>query len=398
MKKIVVLGSTGSIGINTLDIIRRFPESFQVVGLAAGANHLLFTKQIKEFRPRVAAIFDKKAVAILAKKLKGLDTELLSGADGVIDVARHADADLVVSAIVGAAGLLPTLSAILANKTVALANKETMVMAGEIVQREAKAHKVDILPIDSEHAAIHQLLHTPLHPPGRKQREDVKKIILTASGGPLLRYTSRMQKSVTCEEALAHPTWKMGPKISIDSATLINKGFEMIEARWLFDLPPEKIDVVIHPQSIIHSLIEFTDRSMIAQMGLPDMRIPIAYALFYPDRKPLPFKSLDLTKLAKLTFEPPDKKGFPLLQMAVDVLAAGGTLPAVLNAANEEAVGAFLQKKIQFPDIHKIVRKVLDAHLPIAAKKIEEVLMADRWARWETGKIIVRATHASPLH
>ncbi len=380
MKKIVILGSTGSIGVNTLDVVRRFPDEFQVVGLVAGSNHTLLEKQIKEFKPRVAALFDKK----VATKLSCQGTEILSGADGVIDVASRTDADLVVSAIVGAAGLLPTLSAILANKTVALANKETMVMAGEIVQREALAHKVTILPIDSEHSAIHQLLLAG-------KRDEVAKIILTASGGPLLRYTPQMKKTVTPEQALAHPTWKMGPKISIDSATLVNKGFEMIEARWLFDIAPEKIDVVIHPQSIVHSLVEFTDRSMIAQMGLPDMRVPIAYALFYPDRKPLPFQSLDLTTLSQLTFERPDKKGFPLLQMAIDAMAAGGTLPAVLNAANEEAVGAFLQKKIQFLDIHKIVRKVLNTHVSVAAKEVEEVLMADRWARWETEKIIVRA-------
>jgi 1-deoxy-D-xylulose-5-phosphate reductoisomerase len=380
MKKIVILGCTGSIGVNTLDIVRRFPKEFQVIGLAAGSNHTLLEKQIKEFRPRVAALFDKKAFAILHKKL-GKRSELLSGAEGVIDIARLADSDLVVSAIVGAAGLLPTLSAILANKTVALANKETMVVAGEIMQSTAKAHNVNILPIDSEHSAIHQLLLAG-------KREEVRKIILTASGGPLLRHTAQMKKTVTCEEALAHPTWKMGPKISIDSATLINKGFEMIEARWLFDIAPEKIDVVIHPQSIIHSLVEFTDRSMVAQMGLPDMRVPIAYALFYPNRKPLPFQSLDLTKLSQLTFESPDKKGFPLLQMAIDVLSAGGTFPAVLNAANEEAVGAFLQKKIAFLDIHKVVRKVLDAHSPVLATKIEAVLMADRWARLETGKRI----------
>ncbi len=390
MKKIVILGSTGSIGVNALDIVRRFPKEFQVVGLAAGSNHALFTKQIKEFRPQVAALFDKKAFVLLAKKMgtrtaSGQRTELLSGADGVIDVARLASADLVLSAIVGAAGLLPTLASISANKTVALANKETMVVAGEIMQSAALAHKVTILPIDSEHSAIHQILLAG-------KRSEVAKIILTASGGPLLRYTPKMKKSVTCKQALAHPTWKMGPKISIDSATLINKGFEMIEARWLFDIAPEKIDVVIHPQSIIHSLVEFTDRSMIAQMGLPDMRVPIAYALFYPDRKPLPFASLDLTKLSGLTFEHPDKKGFPLLQMAIDALAAGGTLPAVLNAANEEAVGAFLQEKICFLDIHKIVRKVLDAHSPVRATKIEAVLMADAWARWETGKAIQKTT------
>jgi 1-deoxy-D-xylulose-5-phosphate reductoisomerase len=390
MKKIVILGSTGSIGVNALDIVRRFPKEFNVVGLAAGSNHALFAKQIKEFRPQVAALFDKKAFVLLAKKVgtqtaSGKRTELLSGADGVIELARLASADLVLSAIVGAAGLLPTLAAISANKTVALANKEAMVVAGEIMQSAALAHKVTILPIDSEHSAIHQILLAG-------KRNEVAKIILTASGGPLLHYTPKMLRSVTCKQALAHPTWKMGPKISIDSATLINKGFEMIEARWLFDIAPEKIDVVIHPQSIIHSLVEFTDRSMIAQMGLPDMRVPIAYALFYPDRKPLPFESLDLTKLSGLTFERPDKKGFPLLQMAIDAMAAGGTLPAVLNAANEEAVGAFLQEKICFLDIHKVVRKVLDAHSPVRATKIEAVLMADAWARWEAGKAIQKTS------
>jgi 1-deoxy-D-xylulose-5-phosphate reductoisomerase len=256
-------------------------------------------------------------------------------------------------------------------------------MAGEIVQREARLHKVTILPIDSEHSALFQLL-------SKEKMEKVERVILTASGGPLLRHTPQMMKKVTCKEALAHPTWQMGPKISIDSATLINKGLEMIEARWLFDLPPEKIAVLIHPQSIVHSLVEFGDRSLMAQMGLPDMRIPIAYALFYPDRKPLPFERLDLTKLSGLTFAPPDTKRFPLLGAAIEALSAGQTVPAVLNAANEEAVGAFLQEKIGFLDIHKIVRKVLDAHVPVSASSVEAVLMADKWARWETQKWIGR--------
>ncbi|MEK7286725.1 MAG: 1-deoxy-D-xylulose-5-phosphate reductoisomerase [Nitrospirota bacterium] len=380
MKKIVILGSTGSIGTNTLDIVRRFPDQFQVVGLAANQNLSLFEKQIKMFKPAVAALFNKESAQTLLQKNRYPGTEILSGPDGVMQVAQAPDADLVVSAIVGAAGLLPTLSAIFAKKTIALANKETMVMAGEIVQREAAAHHVQILPIDSEHSALFQLL-----PKGKS--EDVKRVILTASGGPFLR-APKTKKKFTREEALAHPTWKMGPKISIDSATLVNKGFEMIEARWLFDLPPEKIDVIIHPQSKVHALVEFHDGAMTAHLGVPDMRIPIAYALFYPERKILPFQPLDLTALSGLTFEPPDKKRFPMLAMAIEVLSSGQTYPAVLNAANEAAVHAFLLEKIGFLDIAPLVRKVLDKHRPVTANKIDAVLTADRWARWETEKLI----------
>ncbi|MEK7747826.1 MAG: 1-deoxy-D-xylulose-5-phosphate reductoisomerase [Nitrospirota bacterium] len=381
MKRIVILGSTGSIGTNTLDIVRRFPDQFQVVGLAANENRALFEKQIKEFRPTVAALFNKKSAHLLTDKKRYPRTEILSGPDGVMQVAACPNSDLVISAIVGAAGLLPTLSAIFAKKTVALANKETMVMAGSIVQREARLHQVQILPIDSEHSALFQLML-------KGKQEEINRVILTASGGPLLRYTPAMMKQVTCKAALSHPTWKMGPKISIDSATLVNKGFEMIEARWLFDLPPEKIDVIIHPQSIVHSMVELNDLSVMAQMGLPDMRIPIAYALFYPNREPLPFQQLDLTKLSGLTFEMPNKKQFPLLATAIDTMTEGKTYPAVLNAANEEAVHAFLQEKIGFLDIYKLVRKVLDAHVPTSSDSIESVLMADRWARWEMTKLV----------
>ena len=385
MKKIVVLGSTGSIGRNTLDIIRRFPNKLQVVGLAARANQSLLERQIREFRPAVVALYDKQAAARLAKRIKTLGTEVLSGAEGVIDLARHAPADLVVSAIVGSDGLLPTFSALFANKNVALANKESIVMAGELLMREASIRKVDILPIDSEHSALFQLLE-------KRSRHEVKRVILTASGGPLLRYSERKKQSVSVEAALAHPTWKMGPKISIDSATLINKGFEMIEARWLFDLTEDQIDVVIHPQSIVHSLVEFTDRSIMAQMGLPDMRIPIAYSLFYPEREPLPFQSTDLTRLSALTFESPKKNAFPLLTVAREALQAGGTMPTVLNGANEVAVMAFLAKRIRFLDIHRTIQRVIDIHRPFAIKTVDDVLMADRWTRLETEKVLQKIT------
>ncbi len=381
IKKIVVLGATGSIGKNTLDIARRFPEKLSIIGLAAQSNHLLLEKQIRQFRPKVAALFDKKAAAILAPKVKSLGTEILSGEEGVMEVARLSSSDLVVSAIVGSAGLLPTLAAILAKKAVALANKEAIVMAGELMMREAKRLGVPILPVDSEHSALFQLL-------ANGKREAVRRLILTASGGPFRTFTAEMKKRVTVATALAHPTWKMGPKISIDSATLMNKGFEIIEARWLFDLSENQIDVVIHPQSIIHSLVEFSDRAMMAHLGLPDMRIPIAYALFYPNRGDLPFQSLDLTATRQLTFEPLKAKGFPLLIAAREALKAGGTMPAVLNVANEGAVSAFLAQRIPFLKIHVVVQKVMDKHNQRAIKTIEDVLFTDRWARLETENII----------
>ncbi|MFQ5543532.1 MAG: 1-deoxy-D-xylulose-5-phosphate reductoisomerase [Nitrospiria bacterium] len=383
MKKIVILGATGSIGTNTLDIISRFPDQFQVVGLTAKSSDARLEEIINTFHPKVVSLQNEKSAASLASRLNDSTVEIMAGEEGAVEVARFPEADLVISGIVGAAGLFPTLSAIRAGKTVALANKETMVMAGEIVQREAQAHKVSILPIDSEHSAIFQVLSGERH-------DDIKRIILTASGGPLLGYSEQMKQKVTPEVALAHPNWKMGPKISIDSATMMNKGLEIIEARWLFDLPPEKIDVVIHPQSIVHSLVEFVDRSVIAQMGLPDMRVPISYVLHYPGRSPLSLPSLDLAKIGSLTFEAPDMKGFPLLSAAYDALSGGGTLPSVLNAANEEAVNAFLDEKIAFIEIHKVVRETLESHTPKPAKTLEDVLAADQWARVEGQKWIKR--------
>ncbi len=374
MKKIIILGSTGSIGTNTLDIISRFPERFEVVGLATRSNHVKLEEQIRQFRPKVVSLIEKEAAEELTRRLSGCKPEVLTGIEGLMEVARLSEGELVVSAMVGAAGLLPTLAAIQSRKTVALANKETLVMAGEIIQKEARLQNVQILPVDSEHAAIFQILSGERH-------SDVAKIILTASGGPLLGFSEERKKTVSPKEALAHPNWKMGPKISIDSATLMNKGLEIIEARWLFDMPPEKIDVLIHRQSIIHSLVEFFDRSVVAQMGLPDMRVPISYALHYPERAPLPFPSLSLEEIGTLTFERVDLPAFPLLGCAREALKTGGTLPSVLNAANEVAVTAFLNGRIGFHKIHPIVRETMDAHTLSMVNTLDEVISADHWAR-----------------
>ena len=381
MKNIVILGSTGSIGTNTLDVIGRFPERFRVVGLTARSNNVKLEEQIRRFKPRVVSLMEEPAAAALSKKFKRSGPEIWTGVEGAVEIARLPDADLIVSGMVGAAGLLPTFSAIQAGKAVALANKETLVMAGEIIQREVRLRKVQILPIDSEHSAIFQVL-------SGERREDLKRIILTASGGPFLRFTEKMKRKVSPKEALAHPNWKMGPKISVDSATLMNKGLEIIEARWLFDAPPEKIDVVIHRQSIVHSMVEFVDRSVVAQLGLPDMRIPISYALHYPERAPLSLPSLCLEEIGQLTFEKPNLKSFPLLSSAYEALKAGGTLPSVLNAANEEAVGAFLAERIGFMEIPRVIRKTMDAHLPAAVQTMEDVMEADRWSRLEAQRWI----------
>jgi 1-deoxy-D-xylulose-5-phosphate reductoisomerase len=383
MKKIVILGSTGSIGTNTLDVIRRFPDHFQVVGLTARSNNVKLEEQIRRFKPEVVSLADEKAALALGKKFRRSGIEVLAGETGTVEVARMAGSNLVVSGMVGGAGLLPTFSAVQSGKSVALANKETLVMAGEIIQREARQKKVQILPIDSEHSAIFQVMVS-------ERPQDVRRIILTASGGPLLRFSNKAKRTVSPKEALAHPTWKMGPKISIDSATLMNKGFEIMEARWLFDAPPEKIDVVIHHQSIIHSMVEFVDRSVVAQMGLPDMRIPISYALHYPERAPLSLPSLSLDEIGQLTFEKPNLKSFPLLSCAYEALKAGGSVPAVLNAANEEAVEAFLSERIGFLDIHKVIRRTMDAHLPTAIRTLDDVISADREARLEARRQIGR--------
>jgi len=387
MKKIVLLGSTGSIGANALQLAADFPDRFQVVGLTAGSNNDKLLAQIRRFRPRSAALADEAAADRLRRQcrsrpdLRGLKIEILSGMDGLVRVATLDEADIVVSAIVGSAGLVPTLEAIRAKKTIALANKEPLVMAGPIVQQEARRQGVAILPVDSEHSAIFQSM-------SGQRRSDVRRLILTASGGPLIDLPLAKRRTIKPVQALKHPTWRMGAKITIDSATLMNKGLEVIEARWLFDIPPDRIDVVIHRQSIVHSMVEYRDGSVIAQMGIPDMRGPLAYALNYPERLPLGLPSLDLTKVKSLTFEPPDLKKFPCLGYAREALETGGTMPAVLNAANEVAVGAYLSGRIGFLEIARLIRKTMDGHVPQAAKSLEDVLEADRWGRERALKAI----------
>lgn len=374
MKEIVLLGSTGSIGTNTLDIVDRFPDEFRVVGLTAGSNDEKLEEQIRRFRPSLVAMADPAAAARLRDRCRDLTVKILSGPEGVAEVARVPGPTLAISAIVGAAGLLPTLSAIRTGKHVALANKEPMVMAGQLMREEAQAQGVRILPVDSEHSAIFQSLEG-------HRREDVRKIVLTASGGPLWEMSPADMQDVKPERALKHPNWKMGAKITIDSATLMNKGLEVIEARWLFDIPASQIEVLVHRESIIHSLVEYSDRSIIAQLGLPDMRTPISYAMKYPERLVLDLPSLDLADIGKLTFHRPDHDRFPCLQLGYDSLAAGGTMPATLNAANEVAVEAFLNGGIRFGEIAEIIRATMESHTRRELECLENALEADRWAR-----------------
>ena len=385
MKTIVILGSTGSIGTNTLDIVDRFPTEFRVAGLTAGSNDELLETQIRRFKPAMVALSDPAAAARLRQRCLDLSVEILAGQEGLVQVASASQAELVVSAIVGGAGLLPTLAAIRSKKHIALANKEPMVMAGKLMQEEARRHGIRIFPVDSEHSAIFQSLE------GHRIK-DVRRLILTASGGALWTVAKEELQDVTPERALQHPNWKMGAKITIDSATLMNKGLEVVEARWLFDIPESRIDVMIHRESIIHSLVEYEDRSMIAQLGLPDMRTPISYAMRYPERLPLDLPSLDLTEIGKLTFCKPDHDRFPCLGLGYESLRIGGTMPAAMNAANEVAVDAFLQGGIRFTDISDIIRSTMQAHAPREVESIDVALEADRWAREKAGSLV----HALP--
>ena len=385
MKTIVILGSTGSIGTNTLDIVDRFPTEFRVAGLTAGSNDELLETQIRRFKPAMVALSDPAAAARLRQRCLDLSVEILEGREGLVQVASASQAELVVSAIVGGAGLLPTLAAIRSKKHIALANKEPMVMAGKLMQEEARRHGVRIFPVDSEHSAIFQSLE------GHRIK-DVRRLILTASGGALWTLAKEELQDVTPERALQHPNWKMGAKITIDSATLMNKGLEVVEARWLFDIPESRIDVMIHRESIIHSLVEYEDRSMIAQLGLPDMRTPISYAMRYPERLSLDLPSLDLTEIGKLTFCKPDHDRFPCLGLGYESLRIGGTMPAAMNAANEVAVDAFLQGGIRFTDISDIIRSTMQAHAPREVESIDVALEADRWAREKAGSLV----HALP--
>jgi 1-deoxy-D-xylulose-5-phosphate reductoisomerase len=387
MKRITILGSTGSIGRSALDIVTNYRDTFRVVVLTAGNNISLLEKQIKTFSPEVVVVADENAATDLKKRIGkklALSLTILSGQDGVAEAAAFDHSDFVLSAIVGAAGLLPTLSAIRAGKTVGLANKEALVMAGRIIREETEKHGSKILPVDSEHSAVFQCIEG-------HRKSDVRGIILTASGGPFVGRARKELRDITPEEALNHPRWKMGKKITVDSATLMNKGFEVIEAHHLFGLPPERIHVIVHPQSIVHSIVEFNDRSCIAQLSVPDMKGPIAYAMMYPQRLKDVVDGLSLHEIGMLTFKSPSNRNFPCLSYAYRALEAGGTMPAVLNAANEISVQAFLQGGIRFTDIPVIIRTTMNRHTVMPDRKIATVLEADRWAR-DTAMKMIRAT------
>jgi 1-deoxy-D-xylulose-5-phosphate reductoisomerase len=354
MKQITLLGATGSIGLRTLDLVSSFPEEFSVAGLAArGSNVERIADLCKKYSPRVVALLEPESRDRLAQLLPAPRPELLAGPEGFVALARDVKADIVVSALVGGAGLLPTMAAIQAGRTVALANKETLVMAGRLMTAAARARGVKLLPVDSEHSAVFQCL-------AGHGRGDVHRILLTASGGPFRETPKARLATVTVEDALQHPTWKMGAKITIDSATLMNKGLEVIEARWLFDLAPDQVQIVVHPQSIIHSMVEYIDGSVIAQLGVADMGVPILYALTYPERRPTPAARLDLTRVGQLTFFEPDPDKFPCLRLARAALESGGSASVVLNAANEVAVAAFLDRRIGFTEIAELIEQALE--------------------------------------
>lgn len=375
MKRITILGSTGSIGTQTLDVVRKNKDKFEVVAISANSSVDLLLEQILEFNPKYVAVYNEES----ANKLKNMipnniDIEVLSSMEGLVKICQLKEVDIVLTAVVGMIGLVPTMAAIKAKKTIALANKETLVTAGEIVMEEAKKNNVDILPVDSEHSAIFQCLNG-------ERKKDVEKIILTASGGPFRGKSKEELINVTKNQALKHPNWDMGRKISIDSSTLMNKGLEVIEAKWLFDVDVENIDIVVHPQSIIHSMVSFKDSSVMAQLGCPDMRLPIEYALTYPGRSETDFERLDLAKIATLTFEKPDMETFPCLQLAFKVLKLGGTYPTVLNAANEVLVNEFLDDKIGFYDIPYYIERSLEQHNNRSNPTLEDILEVDKETR-----------------
>ncbi len=382
MKNLSILGSTGSIGCNTLKIAEMFPDRFAVKVLAAKNNIPLLASQIERFCPEIAVVFDEATAVELNKKLPaGTDVEVLFGENGYKAAATHESVDLVVVAVVGAAGLMPTLSAITAGKNIALANKETLVMAGNIVIEQAELNDVAILPIDSEHSAVFQCIEG-------NRREDVDKIILTASGGPFLNLSEKKFNKIKPKDALKHPNWNMGKKISVDSATLMNKGLEVIEAKCLFDVSQKMIDVVIHPQSMIHSMVSFKDGTVMAQLGIPDMKGAIAYAMAYPERLALGQPTPDFVSIGKLTFEKPDIKRFPCLALAYAACEAGRTLPAVLNAANEVAVAAFLENRLSFIKIPQIIEKTMEHHVVVTDPTLSDILEADQWARKQAQNLI----------
>ena len=383
MKNITLLGSTGSIGTNALKLIEANRDKYRVIALSAGKNIDLLEKQVRRFRPKGVALFEEGPAEVLRRRLSGdTKTEVFSGRDGFVRLSTLDEVDTVISAMMGAAGLIPTYAAIEAGKHIALANKETMVMAGELVMRRAREKGVSVRPIDSEHCAILQCLQG--HP-----REDLKRIILTASGGPFRGFSLGEMASVAPEQALRHPNWKMGKKITIDSATLMNKGLETIEAKWVFELDMDQISIVVHPQSIVHSMVEYKDGSIIAQMGIPDMMTPISYALSYPRHFETHLPFLELEEMGSLSFEKCDMERFKCLELALQAAKVGGSMPAVMNGANEIAVEAFLQNMIAFLQIPLLIEKTMDAHETFQLQGIESIMEADIWAR-EKGREILR--------
>jgi len=372
IKKISILGSTGSIGVQTMDVAKNL--GIKVVGLSANSNVDLLEKQIKEFEPEYASIADETLAGKLRNRLPAYKTKILTGAEGLKKIASLPEADLVVAAIVGIAGLEPVMEAVKSGKNIALANKETLVTAGSIVMQEAKKNNVRIIPVDSEHSAIFQCLMG-------NNIDEVERIILTASGGPFRGKSIKELQHVTVEETLKHPNWSMGRKITVDSATLMNKGLEVIEARWLFDIEPERIQVLIHPESVVHSMVEFVDGSLVAQLGPADMRLPIQFAVTYPHRVCNNYKRLDWTRYGRLTFENPDMETFRCLKLAYSALKAGGTMPAVMNGANEAAVALFLERKIGFMDIPEIIESAMKNHKTIASPTMEDIIQADLSAK-----------------
>ena len=369
MKKIAILGSTGSIGTQTLDVVREHSDELQVVALAAGSNKERLKEQIKEFHPKLVSLSDEKKAQELKEELAGEQVEVVCGMEGLIEVAGADSADVVVTAVVGMMGILPTMEAIKKGKDIALANKETLVTAGHLIIPMAKEYGVSILPVDSEHSAIFQSLQG-------EPKAALDKILLTASGGPFRGKSAEFLETVTLEDALNHPNWSMGPKITIDSSTMVNKG---LEAKWLFGVDYSQIEVVIQPQSIIHSMVQYVDGAIIAQLGTPDMRVPIEYALFYPERRSLSGDRLDFSKLSQITFEKPDYKVFRGLSLAIEAGKTGGTMPTVFNAANERAVAKFLKGEIKYTDIVRSIEKCMDAHKVSAHPDLEEILATEQW-------------------
>lgn len=371
MKVLSILGSTGSIGTQTLDIVRANKEELRVGALAAGSNIDLLEKQIREFRPGLAAVYDEKKAEELRIRTADLNVKIAGGMDGVIEAAVYGDSDTVVTSMVGMIGIRPTVAAIKAGKNIALANKETLVCAGHIIMPMAEEYNVSILPVDSEHSAIFQSMNG-------ENRKRISKILLTASGGPFRGKKREELSKMTVEDALKHPNWSMGRKITVDSATLVNKGLEVMEAGWLFDVPTDRIQVVVHPQSIIHSMVEYEDGAVIAQLGMPDMKLPIQYALFYPDRRYLDAKRVDFFRLKEITFEEPDTDTFRGLKLAMRASAEGGSMPTVFNAANEKAVAMFLDRKTGFLDIYDIIESAMDAHSTIQDPDIDSILETEK--------------------